>query len=138
MAFHSSHKIIFQIPAKKQYRSTYSDQSQQQQTARSTNQSSQQLLVTCRKPGKIRAYKVRLVFFFFASHCLKNWSETFKSITERNNLEPAHLSSLPNRFLVINKHRNICKTRWEKKRVLLAPKWLQIFPNCRSSENRRN
>ena len=38
-----------------------SNHSQQDQTARWTNENSQQLLITCSKRGKNRAYKVRLV-----------------------------------------------------------------------------
>ena len=55
------YKAVFKGPYKNQYQSNYSDQSQQGQTARSTNQNSQQLPVTYSKHRKNRAYKERLV-----------------------------------------------------------------------------
>ena len=55
---------VFKWLSKKQYESNYSDQSQQEQRARWTNQNSLQLTVICLKRGKNRAYKVRLVLVF--------------------------------------------------------------------------
>ena len=47
--------------SKNQYQIYFSYQSQQEQTARWTNQNSEQLPVTCSKRGKIRAHKVGLL-----------------------------------------------------------------------------
>ena len=56
--------------------SNFSDQSQQEQTVRWTNQNSSQLPVIRSMRGKNRTYKVRL-FLVFASHWLENWREFF-------------------------------------------------------------
>ena len=60
---------------------TYSDQSQQEQTARWTNQNSEQFntcnLLKAREKSRVQA----AIGFCFASHWLKNWREAFKPVT---------------------------------------------------------
>ena len=54
-------RAVFNWLPKNQVQSDYSDQSQQEQTARLSNLNSQQLLVMCSKRGKNHAHKVRFV-----------------------------------------------------------------------------
>ena len=53
--------MLFKWLSQNKHKSYYSDQSQQEQTARWANQNSWQLPATCSKRGKNRAYEVRLV-----------------------------------------------------------------------------
>ena len=55
-------RAVFKLLSKNDCQCNYSDQSQQEQTARWNNQNFWQLPVSCTKRGKNRAHKVRLVF----------------------------------------------------------------------------
>jgi len=81
---HQMHRAVFKWLSKNQNQSSYSDQSQQEQTARWTNHNSQQLPVTRSKRGKNHEYMVWLVLVLNL-HWLKNWRESFKPITKRSN-----------------------------------------------------
>ena len=66
--------------SKKQYQSNYSDQSQQEKTARWTNQNLSQLSLSSQNAGKIARTRCD---FCYASHWLENWREIFKTITNK-------------------------------------------------------
>ena len=67
-----------------QNQSNYSDQSQQEQTARWANQKF--LAITCNSlKGRKKSRVHGAIGFGFASHWLKNWCKSFKPITKRRN-----------------------------------------------------
>ena len=76
-------KAVFKWLSKNQNRRNYSDQSQQEQTARWTNHKF--LAIRCNSLEAWEKSRARgAIGFCFASHWLKNWHDSFKVITKRS------------------------------------------------------
>ena len=117
------------------YRSNCSEQSQQEQTARRTNQNSEQLPVACSKRGK-KIARTRCDWFWF---CLIGWKTSARSFSQslslvRQSSENCCILTNAISFFLLN-----TDNWWNIRQVLVKhTKWLQKATESLSQRTPRN